>query len=199
MRDAGVQWIVSTHPKTRRHKRYYRPIRFQRRANRRLIPFTTVSLRFRLAMRKKCGPTNTGILAMAHLLRYKIKSLHVTGFSFFSTKYAEYPGYRKISPKMAFRWHDQRRHKRYVIRLLAREKRLTVDPAMTRILMKFRWKSRPAERTQIRRTLRTRRRLHAFRRRRYVRSRRARARIRSRYRSRAQTSHRRYRSRIARR
>lgn len=146
MHEAGVKWIVSTHPRNRKHKRRARPIHFQKRVNKRLIPFTTVGLRFRLKMRNRCGPTNTGVLAMAHLLRFKIKSLYVTGFSFFTTKYEQYPGYKKIKPKMAFRWHNQRKHKRFVIRLLARDKRLTVDPIMTRILMRFRWKSRPSTR-----------------------------------------------------
>lgn len=137
MRAAGVKWIVSTHPTHPKHRRRSRPINFQKRINKGLIPFTTVSLGFRLAMRRKCGPTNTGILAMAHLLRQGVKSLHVTGFSFFTTEYAEYPGYKKIKPKMALRWHNQRKHKRYLVRCLAKDKRLSVDPFITKILTNF--------------------------------------------------------------
>ncbi len=154
MHAAGVKWIVSTHPTSRKHRKRHRPIRFQKRINKGLIRLTTVSLGFRLAMRRKCGPTNTGILAMAHILRQGVKSLHVTGFSFFETPYAEYPGYRKIKPKMALRWHNQKKHKRYLIRCLAKDKRLSVDPFITQILKRFcrkhriRFKSRSRSRSR---------------------------------------------------
>lgn len=200
MHAAGVKWIISTHPRNRRHKRRSRPIRFQKRVNKRLIPFKTVGLRFRLKMRKTCGPTNTGVLAMAHLLRYKIKSLHITGFSFFTTKYEGYPGYKKIKPKMAFRWHNQRKHKRFVIRLLARDKRLTIDPVMKRILMRFRWKNRSTRTVLKYRSVRSPTQPRVIgRRRRYFRLRRRGYRIRTRYRARTSIVRSRFRTRTTRR
>lgn len=134
MVEDGVLWLVSTHPLNNpsRGKRL-RPRHFLR-LNKGRIRFRTLSMKFRHKIRKKVGGPNAGLLAMVDLLRHDIQSLYVTGFSFYTTGYLEYPGYRKISPKMSFRWHNQRRHKSFIARLLRKKKRLEVDPVMQNLL-----------------------------------------------------------------
>lgn len=134
MREDGVQWLISTHPVNNPSLlKRRRPLRFLK-INQGTIRFRMLSMNFRNKLREKVGGTNAGLLAMVDLLRNPITSLHVTGFSFYTTGYLPYRGYRNISPKMALRWHDQRRHKAYMALLLRDEKKLTVDSVMQSLL-----------------------------------------------------------------
>lgn len=132
MHKDGVQWMVSSHP-ANRHRYRRRQARFSR-ANRGLIRFRAIPGSVKRKLRARVGFPNSGMVAIYDLLRFPIKSLHVTGFSFYKTGYLKYPNYKRIPNRMALRNHNQRRHKRYLAKLLRTEPRLTVDPFIERLL-----------------------------------------------------------------
>jgi len=132
MKKDGVRWVVSSHPANR--PRYRSRQRRFRRANRGRLRFRIIPAALKRRLRRHVGFPNSGMVAIADLLRFPIKSLYVTGFSFYTTGYLKYPNYKRIRKSMALRNHNQRRHKSYMARLLKRESRLKVDPAIERIL-----------------------------------------------------------------
>ena len=131
----GVQWLV-----TRQHENHSRT-RNIRRVLRDEIPLLTMSPRFVSQIRRRVGNSpNTGTIAIAHLLRYSIRSLLVTGFDFYATGY--YPGYGGFNEAEAAQgktataaWgrdsrrspHPQPGQMRYLAELYGEEQRLTFD------------------------------------------------------------------------
>lgn len=134
MHQSGIQWIVSTHPAVR--ARYRRRQRLLRRLSGRLVRFRAVPLSVKKRLRPHVGSANGGLIAIVDLLRYPIARLYVTGFSFYTTPYLDYPNYKKGFIKNALNHHNQRRHKSYLAKLIKREPRLTVDPFIQRLLEK---------------------------------------------------------------
>ena len=132
MRKDGLLWVVSSHPANR--PRYRRRHRRFRRANKGRLRFRAVPASLKRKLRRRVGFPNSGMVAIADLLRFPIESLYVTGFSFYTTGYLKYPNYKRIKKRMALRNHNQRRHKTYMARLVKRESRLSVDPMVERIL-----------------------------------------------------------------
>lgn len=134
MRQDGTRWMISSHPANR--IRYRRRQRRFRLVNKGLLRFRAVPGSLIRRLRRRVGFPNSGMVAIVDLLRFPIQSLHVTGFSFYTTGYDMYPNYRRIPRRLALRNHNQRRHKAYLARLLRRESRLTVDPFIEEILKK---------------------------------------------------------------
>lgn len=134
MRRDGVKWVVSSHPATR--VRFRRRQQRFRRINKGAVKFRVIPQSIKTRLRRKVGSSNSGLAAIVDLLRYPIKSLYVTGFSFYSTPYLKYPSYRPSFRKKAVEHHNQRRHKTYMAQLVARERRLAIDPVMTELLKK---------------------------------------------------------------
>lgn len=140
MHRDGVAWVVSTHPALR--LRYRRRQRRFRKLCQGLIGFRAVSSKVRRILRPRVGSANGGIVAIVDLLRFPIKRLYVTGFSFYETGYLDYPKYKREFIRNALNHHNQRKHKAFLARLLARDKRLQVDPWIERILARDRRKKR---------------------------------------------------------
>lgn len=134
MHADGVKWVISTHPAV--HPRYRRRQRRFRSVSRGLVPLKAVPRSVKKTLRPKVGSANGGFVALVDLLRYPIRSLYMTGFSFYETGYADYPKYKPEFIKNALNHHNQRRHKAFLIRLLKREPRLDVDPFIARLLKK---------------------------------------------------------------
>lgn len=132
MHQSGVQWVVSTHPAVR--ARYRRRQQLLRRLSGRYVRFRAVPLSVKKRLRPHVGSANGGLIAIVDLLRYPIARLYVTGFSFYTTPYLDYPNYKRSFIKNALNHHNQRRHKTYLARLLKREPRLAVDPFIERLL-----------------------------------------------------------------
>lgn len=132
MRKDGLLWVVSSHPSNR--VRYRQRQRRFRRANKGRIRFRAIPAWLKRRLRRRVGFPNSGMVAIADLLRFPITSLYVTGFSFYTTGYLKYPNYKRITKRMALRNHNQRRHKTYMAHLLKRESRLKVDPMIQSIL-----------------------------------------------------------------
>lgn len=128
----GVRWMISSHP-GRKPERRRRQLRF-RKVNRGLLGFRAIPSSIKRHLRPRVGGSNSGLVAIVDLLRFPIKRLYVTGFSFYTTGYLKYPNYKKHLHAKALRHHDQSRHKTYMARLVAREKRLEVDLFIARIL-----------------------------------------------------------------
>lgn len=144
MREDGVKWVVSTHPYVK--PRYRRRMRRFRKVSGRLLRLRAVPLSVKRRVRPHVGSANGGLIAIVDLLRYPIKRLYVTGFSFYETGYMNYPNYHDHHDrfiKSALSHHNQRRHKTYVAKLVKRERRLVVDPFIERILAKHvEWRKR---------------------------------------------------------
>lgn len=132
MRKDGLKWMVSSHPANR--PRYVRRHRRFRRANRGRVRFRAIPAVLKRRLKRRVGFPNSGMVAIADLLRFPIASLYVTGFSFYTTPYLKYPNYKRIPRRMALRNHNQRRHKTYLARLVKKEERLKVDPFIEQIL-----------------------------------------------------------------
>lgn len=132
MHKDGVKWLVSTHPT--RLIRHRRRQKLFRRVNRGLLRFRIIPTSLKYRLRRQVGPPNSGLVAICHVLSFPITHLYVTGFSFYTTGYLEYANYRKIPKSLATRHHNQRRHRAYISRLVAREKRIEVDPFIARLL-----------------------------------------------------------------
>jgi Glycosyltransferase family 29 (sialyltransferase). len=132
MKKDGVKWIVSSHPANR--LKYRRRHRRFRRANKGRLRFRAIPAWLKRRLKRKVGFPNSGVVAIADLLRFPIESLYVTGFSFYTTGYLKYPNYKRITKRMALRNHNQSRHKTYLAQLLKRESRLRVDPFIEAIL-----------------------------------------------------------------
>ncbi len=135
MYQEGVKWIVSTHPASR--ARYRRRQRRIKRVSKRLVGLRTVPLSVKRRLRPHIGSVNGGLIAIVDLLRYPIEHLYVTGFSFYKTGYLDYPSYQPEFIKSALSHHNQRRHKAYMARLVAREERLAVDSFIVQLLKEF--------------------------------------------------------------
>lgn len=134
MRDDGVKWVISTHPA--RRSRYRQRQRRFRKISKGLVKLRAVPLAVKKILRPRVGSANGGIIAVVDLLRFPIKSLYVTGFSFYQTGYLNYPKYKRKFIRNALNHHNQRKHKAYLARLIIRDKRLQVDPWIERILSK---------------------------------------------------------------
>lgn len=132
MRQDGVKWIISTHPAAR--LRYRLRQRRVRRVSQGVVKLKAVPLSVKKRLRPAVGSANGGFMAIVDLLRYPIDKLYVTGFSFYTTGYLNYPNYKPRFIKSALSRHNQRKHKKFLTRLIVREKRLEVDPFITRIL-----------------------------------------------------------------
>lgn len=132
MRKDGLKWMVSSHPANR--IRYRRRHRRFRRANKGRLRFRAIPGGLKRRLKRRVGFPNSGMVAIADLLRFPIASLYVTGFSFYTTGYLKYPNYKRIPKRMALRNHNQRRHKTYLARLVKKEERLKVDPFIEQIL-----------------------------------------------------------------
>lgn len=132
MCEDGLQWVVSSHPANRH--RYRRRHRRFRKANKGRLRFRVIPSSLKRRLRKHVGLPNSGLVAIADLLHHPIESLYVTGFSFYTTSYLNYPNYKRIKKRMALRNHNQRKHKSYMARLIKRESRLKVDPMIERLL-----------------------------------------------------------------
>lgn len=131
----GVKWVVFTHPA--RRARYRRRLRRFRKVSRGLVRLRAIPLAVKKRLRPHVGSANGGLIAVVDLLRFPIKRLYVTGFSFYETGYLNYPKYRRSFIRNALNHHNQRRHKAYMARLLRRESRLAVDPFIEQILAKY--------------------------------------------------------------
>ena len=134
MRKDGLLWVVSSHPANR--PRYVRRHRRFRRANKGRLRFRAIPAVVKRRLKRRVGFPNSGMVAIADLLRFPIASLYVTGFSFYTTPYLKYPNYKRIPKRMALRNHNQRRHKTYMAHLVKKEERLKVDPFIESILQK---------------------------------------------------------------
>ena len=129
-----VGYIVSTH-----HQGEPRIARFKT-VNRGRIPFECVpfSTIQRVKLRVKKAP-NAGLIAVTHLLNQPIKSLYLTGFSFYEDGYYVGYGGRDARASAAMRGgqagHDQITAKAYMKDLLsATTVPVEVDETMKRIL-----------------------------------------------------------------
>ena len=85
-------------------------------------------------MQRRVKHPNAGIMAIEDLLRYPVKRIYVTGFSFYTTGYLPYPNYRPSYAKKAVRHHDQNQNKSYFCRLLARDPASRSIPWIDRLL-----------------------------------------------------------------
>ena len=117
MRDDGVKWVVSTHPA--RNPRYRLRQRRFRKVSKGLVRLRAIPLAIKKKLRPRVGSANGGLIAVVDLLRFPIKRLYVTGFSFYETGYLNYPNYHPDFIQNALNHHNQRRHKAYLARLLA--------------------------------------------------------------------------------
>lgn len=132
MKKEGLKWLVCSHPANKAKYRH-RHHRF-RRTNKGALRFRAIPTLVKRRLRPHVGFANTGMIAIVDLLRFPIKSLHVTGFSFYTTDYLHYPNYKRIPKRMALRNHNQRRHKRYLAKLLNQKPHLSVDPFIQQIV-----------------------------------------------------------------
>jgi hypothetical protein len=129
-----VGFIVSTH-----HKGEPRIARFAQ-VNKGRIPFECVqySMIQKVRMHVRKAP-NAGIIAITHLLSLPIRSLYLTGFSFYEDGYYVGYGGRDAKASAAMRGgqvgHDQVSAKSYIKRLLAASIiPIETDKTMERIL-----------------------------------------------------------------
>jgi hypothetical protein len=125
-----VGFIVST-----RHEGEPRVPQFKR-INRGRIPFECVpfSMIQSVKLRVRKAP-NAGVIAVTHLLSMPIKSLYLTGFSFYEDGY--YPGYNETAGRIqgGQAGHDQVTSKAYMKALLASTTiPLEMDGAMAQIV-----------------------------------------------------------------
>lgn len=132
MHADGIQWVVSTHPA--RIARYRRRMQRFRRVSRGLVRLRAVPRKVKRILRPRVGSASGGIIAVVDLLRFPVKRLFVTGFSFYETGYLSYPKYKRKFIRNALNHHNQKRHKAFFARLLVRDRRLRVDPWIERIL-----------------------------------------------------------------
>lgn len=132
MRHGGVTWLVSTHPAE--EKRFRHRLRRFKKMNNGTLLFRAFPGWLKKRMQRKVKHPNAGIMAIEDLLRFPIKHLYVTGFSFYTTGYMNYPNYHPNYAKKAVRHHDQNQNKSYFCRILARESRVEVDPVIARLL-----------------------------------------------------------------
>lgn len=143
MAEDGVKWMVSTHPAS--EARFRHRLRKFQKLNRGALHFRALPGWLKARMQKRVKHPNAGIMAIEDLLRFPIQHLYVTGFSFYTTGYLEYPNYKPSYAKKAVRHHDQKQNKSYLLRLIRRDPRLEVDPVIAQLLTehairKKRWK-----------------------------------------------------------
>lgn len=136
MHRDGVKWMVSTHPAS--EARFRHRLRRFRKLNRGLLRFRALPGSLKRRMQRRVRHPNAGLMAIEDLLSYPVKSVYVTGFSFYTTGYLAYPNYRPGYAKKAVRHHDQNQNKSYFCRLLARDPRLSVDPWIESLLARHR-------------------------------------------------------------
>lgn len=134
MHRDGVKWMVSTHPAS--EARFRHRLRKFRKINDGLLEFRALPGSLKAKMQRSVRHPNAGIMAIEDLLRFPIERLYVTGFSFYTTGYLNYPNYKPSYAVKAVRHHNQKQNKAYLRRILAREPRLEVDPFIARLLEK---------------------------------------------------------------
>lgn len=84
---------------------------------------------------------NTGVCAILDILRYPIKSLYVTGITFFKGGY--YKEYRNQNEKQVlalmakYNFHQQEGQKKYMKKVLQRDERITMDKTLKDIVAKI--------------------------------------------------------------
>ena len=132
MHRDGVKWMVSTHPAS--EVRFRPRLRKFRKINRGVLNFRALPGSLKRRMQRRVRHPNAGLMAIEDLLRFPIKHLFVTGFSFYTTGYLEYPNYRPSYAKKAVRHHDQNQNKSYFCRLISQDSRLEVDPWIGQLL-----------------------------------------------------------------
>jgi len=128
----GVKWMVSTHPAS--EARFRHRLRKFRKINRGLLAFRALPGSLKARMQRRVRHPNAGIMAIEDLLRFPVRHVYVTGFSFYTTGYLDYPNYKPSYAKKAVRHHDQNQNKSYLLRLLRQDPRLEVDPVIERLL-----------------------------------------------------------------
>lgn len=133
MHRDGVTWLVSTHPAS--EVRFKDRLRSFLQINQGVLKFRALEGSLKKRMQKRVNHPNAGLMAMEDLLQFPIKTLYVTGFSFYTTGYLEYPNYRPSYAKKAVRHHDQNQNKSYFLRLM-KDERVHVDPWINQILQK---------------------------------------------------------------
>ena len=132
MHRDGVKWMISTHPASEVRFRYR--LRKFSKMNKGLLNFRALPGSLKKRMQKRVKHPNAGLMAIEDLLRYPIRSVYVTGFSFYTTGYLKYPNYRQSYAKRAVRHHDQNQNKSYFCRLITRDSRIEVDPWIAQLL-----------------------------------------------------------------
>ncbi len=132
MRQDGVKWMVSTHPAS--EAKFRHRLRKFRKMNKGMLRFRAFPGSLKVRMQRRVKHPNAGIMAIEDLLRFPVKHLYVTGFSFYTTGYMAYPNYKPGYAKKAVRHHDQSQNKSYLARIVAREPRVEVDPVIAQLL-----------------------------------------------------------------
>lgn len=113
-----------------------------KKKNRDFIKFRHINTRYYLRLRRRMHTNpNTGVCAILDILRYPIKSLYITGITFFKGGY--YKEYKKQTEKQALQQmmraniHQQEGQRRYMKRVFLSDKRIKMDKTLKRIVTRF--------------------------------------------------------------
>jgi hypothetical protein len=132
-----VRFVVSVHPRGETRTEAF--IRF----NRGRVPFEAVPTGLRQTVKRNIrGSPNAGVMSISHLLMMPIKSLHLTGFSFYTAGYyTGYGGKSAHQAKLAIvrggrgGGHDQPSQRSYLRHLIANATfPVTMDKRMEELL-----------------------------------------------------------------
>lgn len=131
--ESGLKWLVSSHGPLSDRIKIMGPIIDG------AFPWTCVHDRFAARVKKQIGKKspNTGITAILHLLSSNLRSLHITGFDFYSS--GVYDGYGDLkegedAAEINERWHSIPEQKTFLKKIIQRDNRVVIDSHLQGVL-----------------------------------------------------------------